>query len=43
MMKEESDLIEAIAHAKTKEERAEFQKELDALRAYRRDLEKSRR
>lgn len=43
MMKEESDLIEAIAHAKTKEEKAELQKELDALRAYRRDLEKSRR
>jgi hypothetical protein len=43
MMQEESDLIEAIAHAKTKEERAEFQKQLDELRAYRRDLEKSLR
>lgn len=43
MMQDESDLIEAIAHAKTKEERAELQKELEALRAYRRDLEKSRR
>jgi hypothetical protein len=43
MMKEESDLIEAIAHAKTKEERAGLQKQLDELRAYRRDLEKSRR
>ena len=43
LMKEESDLIEAIAHAKTKEERAELQKELEVLRSYRRDLEKSRR
>lgn len=43
MMQEESDLIEAIAHAKTKEERAELQKTLDELRAYRRDLEKSMR
>lgn len=43
LMKDESDLIEAIAHAKTKEERAELQKELDVIRSYRRDLEKSRR
>jgi len=43
LMKDESDLIEAIAHAKTKEERAELQKQLEALRAYRRDLEKSLR
>jgi uncharacterized membrane protein YccC len=43
LMKEESDLIEAIAHAKTKEERTELQKELEVLRSYRRDLEKSRR
>jgi hypothetical protein len=43
MMQEESDLIEAIAHAKTKEERADLQKTLDELRAYRRDLEKSMR
>ena len=43
LMQEESDLIEAIAHAKTKEERAELQRELEALRTYRRDLEKSRR
>jgi hypothetical protein len=43
MMKEESDLIEAIAHAKTKAERAELQKQLEELRAYRRDLEKARR
>lgn len=41
MMKDESDLIEAIAHAKTKEERTALQKDLDELRAYRRDLEKS--
>ena len=43
LMQQESDLIEAIAHAKTKEERAEMQKQLDELRAYRRDLEKSLR
>lgn len=43
LMQDESDLIEAIAHAKTKEERAELQKQLDELRAYRRDLEKSLR
>ena len=43
LMQEEGDLIEAIAHAKTKEERAELQKQLDELRAYRRDLEKSLR
>jgi len=41
MLKDESDLIEAIAHAKTKEEKAQLQKDLDELRAYRRDLEKS--
>jgi hypothetical protein len=43
MMKEESDLIEAIAHTKDKKEKAELQKELDELRSYRRELEKSRR
>ena len=43
MMQEESDLIEAIAHAKTKPERAALQKELDELRAYRRELEQARR
>jgi hypothetical protein len=43
MMQDESDLIEAIAHAKTKEERAELQKQLDELRAFRRDLEKNMR
>jgi hypothetical protein len=43
LMQQESDLIEAIAHANTKEERAELQKQLDELRSYRRDLEKSLR
>jgi hypothetical protein len=43
MMQDESDLIEAIAHAKTKEERAELQKQLEELRAFRRDLEKNMR
>ena len=43
IMQEESDLLEAIAHAKTKEEKAAFQKDLDELRAYRRDLEQSLR
>ncbi len=43
MMKDESDLIEAIAHAKTKEERVELQRQLEELRAYRRDLEKALR
>ncbi len=43
MMQDESDLIEAIAHAKTKDERAELQKQLEELRAFRRDLEKNMR
>lgn len=43
MMQEEKEVIEAIAHAKTKEEKAELQKQLDELRALRRDLEKSLR
>ena len=41
MMEEEKEVIEAIAHAKTKEEKAELQKQLDQLKALRRDLEKS--
>ncbi len=43
MMEDEKEVMEAIAHAKTKEEKAELQKELDQLRALRRDLEKSMR
>jgi hypothetical protein len=43
LMEDEKDLIEAIAHAKTKEEKAELQKQLDALRAERRELEKTLR
>ena len=40
-MEEEKDLIEAIAHAKTKEEKEELRKQLDELKAMRRQLEKS--
>jgi hypothetical protein len=43
ILKEESDLLEAIAHTKDKKEKAELQKELDELRAYRRELEKNQR
>ncbi len=43
LMEDEKDLIEAIAHAKTKEEKAELQKQLDALRAERRELDKALR
>lgn len=43
LMEDEKDLIEAIAHAKTKAEKAELQKQLDALRAERRELEKALR
>ena len=43
IMKEESDLLEAIAHTKDKAEKAVLQKELDELRAYRRELEKNQR
>ena len=41
LMESEKDIIEAIAHAKTKEEKAELQKELNEIKALRRDLEKS--
>lgn len=40
LMEAESDLLEAIAHAKTKEEKQELEKQLDQLKAMRRDLEK---
>lgn len=43
IMKEESDLLEAIAHTKDKKEKAELQKELEELRSYRRELEKNQR
>jgi hypothetical protein len=43
MMEDEKDLIEAIAEAKTKEEKAELQKQLDFLRMERRELERSLR
>jgi hypothetical protein len=43
LMESEKDIIEAIAHAKTKEEKAELQKELVEIKAMRRDLEKALR
>lgn len=43
LMEAEKDLIEAIAHAKTKEEKQELQKQLDELKAMRRELDKSLR
>lgn len=43
LMEDEKDLLEAIAHAKTKEEKAELKKQLAVLRAERRELERSMR
>lgn len=43
MMEEEKDLIEAIAQAKTKEEKQTLQKQLEDLRKMRRELEKALR
>ena len=43
LMEDEKDIIEAIAHAKTKGEKAELQKQLDALRTERRELEQAMR
>ena len=43
LMEAEKDLIEAIAHARTKEEKQELQKQLDELKAMRRQLDKSLR
>jgi len=43
MLEDERALIEALARAKTKEERQLLQKELDDLKALRRELEKSLR
>jgi hypothetical protein len=42
-MEAEKDLIEAIGHAKTAAEKRELQQQLDQLKAFRRELEKSRR
>jgi len=43
LMEDEKDILEAMAHAKTKAEKAELQKELDALRAERREIEQAMR
>lgn len=43
MMQEERDLIEAIAQAQTKEEKAELERTLADMRAMRRELEQSLR
>ncbi|MES2695788.1 MAG: hypothetical protein V4773_20105 [Verrucomicrobiota bacterium] len=43
LMEAEKDIIEAIARARTKEEKQELQKQLDQIRAFRRDLDKSLR
>jgi hypothetical protein len=43
LMEAEKDIIEAIAQARTKEEKAELQKQLDELKAMRRQLDKSLR
>lgn len=43
LMEAERDILEAMKRARTKEEKAELQKQLDELRAVRRDLEKSLR
>ena len=43
LMEAEKDVIEAIARAKTKKEKEELQKQLDELRAMRRELDKSLR
>jgi hypothetical protein len=43
LMEAEKDIIEAIARARTKDERAELQKQLDEIRAFRRELDKTLR
>ena len=43
LMEAEKDVMEAIARAKTKPEKAELQKQLDELRTMRRELDKSLR
>ena len=43
LLEAEKEIIEAMARAKTKEEKKELQKQLDEIKAVRRDLEKSLR
>lgn len=43
LMEAEKDIIEAIARARTKDEKAELQKQLDEIRAFRRELDKTLR
>ena len=43
LMQDEKDILEEMKLAKTKEEKAELQKELDEIKAMRRDLEKNLR
>jgi len=43
LMEAEKDLLEAISHARTREDRQELQKQLDELKAMRRQLDKSLR
>jgi hypothetical protein len=43
LMEAEKDIIEAMARARTKQERAELQKQLDEIRSFRRELDKSLR
>lgn len=43
LLEAERDIMEAIAHAKTKPEKEELQKQLEQFRAMRRDLDKSLR
>ncbi len=43
LLEAEADLIEEIAHAKTKEQKAELRKQLDGLKKVRRELEQSLR
>jgi hypothetical protein len=43
LMESERDILEAMKSARTKEEKAELQKQLDEIRAMRRELEKSLR
>ena len=43
LMEDEKDLLEEIAHAKTKAEKQELQKQLEEIKAMRRELEKNLR
>jgi len=43
LMEAEKDIIEAMARARTKPERAELQKQLDEIRGFRRELDKTLR